>query len=382
MLPIRGKNLQGIPLLKKLFLFALLLTMLIVTACDASRGTAPALTTTSAQSLSPTAIVPTATPTMDTSNCVDWRDGDIRATAQNILYHNSSDNGYIQAVAWSPDGMHVAIGRYDGLILIIDAHSGKQLTRYRKHMVGEVNPIYNLAWSPDGSRILSTSINGDFKIWNPQTDETLVSRSVDRVVSAQWSHDGSRIAYSVDRGNGGWNGYGLYISDESGNILLDVSGTDGVVQALDWSPNDQYLAVADYSAAEIISTTSWQIVASYPRPQEAVDPSQHPPATGVSWAPDSKHLALLNNDTGVIWNTATGSITELDDANSIAWSTRNQIAEGSMYSLVSVVTPAGEIVSRLQTCDPGPYGLLPVRWSPDGKHIAINNGDSLYVWNS
>ena len=51
------------------------------------------------------------------------------------------------SVAWSPDGMSIASASFDGMVRLIQAHSGKELNVYRGH----AGQVLSVIWSPDGS---------------------------------------------------------------------------------------------------------------------------------------------------------------------------------------------------------------------------------------
>src|SRR6266513_2167141 len=59
----------------------------------------------------------------------------------------------VYALAWSPDGMHLASGGQDQSAHVWNPTTGQQVGTYRSHYSrGEV---LALAWSPDGQRLAS-----------------------------------------------------------------------------------------------------------------------------------------------------------------------------------------------------------------------------------
>jgi WD40 repeat protein len=70
-------------------------------------------------------------------------------------------------VAWSPDGTRVLTGSDDGSARIWDAATGKVL----HHMAGHHHEVNSVAWSPDGTRVLTGSDDGSARIWDAATGE-------------------------------------------------------------------------------------------------------------------------------------------------------------------------------------------------------------------
>ena len=67
----------------------------------------------------------------------------------------------LTAIAWSPDGKTIAIGGHRPEIVVVDAATGA-LTELRGH----TDAIYTLAFTRDGSRLLSASDDATARVWN------------------------------------------------------------------------------------------------------------------------------------------------------------------------------------------------------------------------
>ena len=71
--------------------------------------------------------------------------------------------GQSYALAWSPAGSRIVAG--DGqLVRVWDAASGKPLVQYTGHS----EDVFAVAWSPDGTLIASSSVDGTVQVWRPQ----------------------------------------------------------------------------------------------------------------------------------------------------------------------------------------------------------------------
>ena len=82
----------------------------------------------------------------------------------------SSGFGYLFSIAWSSDGAKLAFGslaNYDRCeIEIWDAVHWVKTQR----LIGHSSNIWSIAWSPDGSVLISASENGEINIWSQDTD--------------------------------------------------------------------------------------------------------------------------------------------------------------------------------------------------------------------
>ena len=96
------------------------------------------------------------------------------ASGQNVFTHiGSPTDAY--SVAWSPDGKRIASGGNDALVSVWDALTGQHASVYRGH--ADVYPghftanaiVYAIAWSPDGKHIASGGSDNTVQVWQPQT---------------------------------------------------------------------------------------------------------------------------------------------------------------------------------------------------------------------
>ena len=61
----------------------------------------------------------------------------------------------MNSVAFSPDGLLIASGSYDGTVRFWDAQTGKEIRRLEGHRKAYAMGVLSLAFSPDGRSIAS-----------------------------------------------------------------------------------------------------------------------------------------------------------------------------------------------------------------------------------
>jgi eukaryotic-like serine/threonine-protein kinase len=124
-----------------------------------------------------------------TSNVSDLRLIDV-ATGKAIDKYTKGA-GWVEHVAYSPDGQTVAWASAQQLIYLLDVE-GKQT---RLTLRGHQGDVDCLAWSPDGKTLASGSSDAVIKLWNPATGkERLTLRGgVGRIHSIAFTPDGNTL---------------------------------------------------------------------------------------------------------------------------------------------------------------------------------------------
>jgi eukaryotic-like serine/threonine-protein kinase len=88
------------------------------------------------------------------------------AISGEYLYLYQGHRDTVRVVAWSRDGLRIASCSLDGTVQIWSAETGTLLGAFRGH----TGPVYALAWSPDGAFIASGSEDRTMRIWRPDHD--------------------------------------------------------------------------------------------------------------------------------------------------------------------------------------------------------------------
>jgi WD40 repeat protein/serine/threonine protein kinase len=244
------------------------------------------------------------------------------------------------SAALSPDDRCLAVGAgvADGIVRVYDLTTGDLL----HSLQGHIDRVVSVAYSPDGTRLASTSLDRTVKIWDTATgQEVLTLRGHNDVTSrALFSPDGRRLA------------------------SVSVEGTLKVWDAtpLDAVPPDHSLVLAGHTGI----------------------------AYGVAFspAPGSRRLASASADQTVkIWDAETGR--ELftfpghtDKALSVAFSPDGRrLASGEIGAVRLWDSATGREVLHTLTGFRGPVSSL--EFSPDGKHLATNGAlEVVQVWDT
>jgi WD40 repeat protein len=120
--------------------------------------------------------------------------------AQARVVGDVAEMGNVMAIAFAPDGNRLAVsacvrGWDDPSIKLLDWQAGRTIFTARGHE----SVVSDLAFLPDGSRLVSGSFDHTVKLWDPETGEDLLSLAMGAQTDQRVEHvliapDGSRIA--------------------------------------------------------------------------------------------------------------------------------------------------------------------------------------------
>jgi uncharacterized protein YukE len=112
-----------------------------------------------------------------------------------LIHILSGHTGYVECVAYSPDGRQLASGSADKTIKIWDARTGALI----RILSGHGRNINSVAYSPDGRRIASGASDNTVKIWDAETGALIRTLSHSEwVKSVAYSPDGRWLASGGD----------------------------------------------------------------------------------------------------------------------------------------------------------------------------------------
>ncbi len=366
------------------------------------------------------------------------------AQSKNAFFQDNQQTS-VYRVSWSPDGSKIALGQGIEIcddpdsslysIRILNASAGQNI----QTLLGSTCPIYNLDWSPDGTKIAYGGISGTvtivpvpasthipppapagdssqkpFEKPSPQTplsegeglkrsflpfslmekgpgDEgkktsQMASQipATDGVRRIAWSPDGSKIAVGsgfqfCSSNPDHINTFPVDILDAStGELLKSLVGNHCYTDSVDWSPDSTKVVG---TTIEPVGMRIWDVASGL------VIVEGQMPVQGfimAKWNPTNANWIAINTiGMGVaILNATTGEL--LNPLNlsgsSIDWSPDGtKLVVGDEYkNKVDVYDVMNSIV---QFTFQGGSGF--VAWSPDGSKIASGSTDgNIYVWNA
>ncbi len=294
-----------------------------------------------------------------------------RALAQPLPLATLGHAGAVSSAAWSPDGTRIVTASVDRTAQVWDAVTGQCLAT----LSGHTDSVYSAAWSPDGTRIVTASADGTGRVWDAATGQSQATLSghTAYVTSAAWSPDGTRIVtVSGDKTARVWDA-------ATGQSRATFSGhTDSVTSAA-WSPDGTRIVTASADGTAQV----WDAATG----QRRATLSGTAYVNSAAWSPDGTRIVTASGDgTARVWDAATGQSRATFSGHT-----------GWVYSAVwspdgtRIVTASTDKTARVWDATTGrsqaTFGhtgwVTSAVWSPDGTRIVTASGDkTARVWDA
>ncbi len=281
-------------------------------------------------------------------------------------------NGSVGGIAYSPDGTRIVTASADRTARIWDAKTGAQLAVLRGHD----GTVRTAAYSPDGARIVTASEDKTARIWDAKTGAQLaVLRGDGYFLGAAYSPDGRRIVTANDDNTARvWDAH-------TGAQMAVLRGHNGYVETAMYSPDGTRIVTAsDDKTARIWDAQTGAQLAILRGHDRTLD--------SAAYSPDGTRIVTASVDgTARIWDAKTG-------AQLAVLRGHDAIVQTAAYSPdgTRIVTSSVDKTARVWDAKTGAqlailrgHGgyLNSAAYSPDGTRIVTASDDgTARIWDA
>ncbi|KAK4204395.1 hypothetical protein QBC40DRAFT_272760 [Triangularia verruculosa] len=292
--------------------------------------------------------------------------------------------GYVWSVAFSPDGTRLVSGSGDKAIKIWDILSGECI----QTLVGHSDGIMSVAFSKDGGTLASGSDDQTIKIWDAVTGECkkTMKDHIGLVQSVTFSPDGRNLAsgssaiFSPDDRNLASSSSAIKLWNmATGESIRTLTGHTSTVSSVVFSPDGSRLISGSYDKAIKI----WDVETGK---CERTLNGHIDDVFSISLSADGKHLVSGSGDRTIkIWDMVTYEcIRSLEGHKDLVWSVAyspdgSRIVSGLTDDTVKIWDAGtGQCISTLTGHQ---SDVLSVAFSPDGSKVVSGSWDkTVKIW--
>jgi WD40 repeat protein len=301
------------------------------------------------------------------------------ALARPIEIMRRDHNSLVYSVAFSPDGSRIVSSSTDNALRLWDAKTGALIG---EPMHGHDGPVNSAAFSPDGSRIVSGSWDNTLRLWDANTGMAIskpLRGHKSYVISVAFSPDGDRIiSASWDKTLRLWDA-------NTGKVIGGpLRGHDSLVYSAAFSPDGSYIV----SGSEDNTLRLWDAKTGVP-----IGKSLHghdSAVNSVAFSPDGSRIVSASSDKTLrLWDTNTGRtigdplIGHDDNVYSVTFSPNgSRLVSGSWDKTLRLWDAnTGKAIGGPLRGHEGPVDS--VAYAPDGSRIVSGSSDkTLRLWDA
>jgi WD40 repeat protein len=300
-----------------------------------------------------------------------------------FVFHH---RGWVELVAWSPDGSRIATSGEDNTVKVWDAATGVELLTFL------APNVVDMAWSPSSDRLLVASQDGTAKIRD--LDPTLLSLPGREIqyfgfemwsIRAAWSPTGDRVARGYEDGTA--KVWGISTTLDTGMVTAEeaviLTGHTLPVYDITWSPSgDRIVTGGGDGKIKVWDATSG-------RELNALN-FFGDEALVIKWSPDGRRIATASwEGLPAVWDLDTGTrhfslVGHIGTVHDITWSPDGtRIATAGLDDGTAKVWDAatGQVIRDLYP-EGSETSVRSVAWSPDGTRIATSGLSGCRIWDT
>jgi streptogramin lyase len=302
---------------------------------------------------------------MSTVNALDgaWRNW-LSGWGERTVLAGHTDS--VWAVAFSPDGTRILTGSGDNTARLWDAATGKLVAT----LVGHAARVFAVAFSPDGTRVLTGSWDGTARLWDTATGTAVATLAghTDSVSAVAFSPDGTRVLTgSNDTTARLWDA-------ATGKLVATLAGHLSAVFAVAFSPDGTRVLTGSWDrTARLWDAATGKVVATLAGHTDVV--------RAVAFSPDGTRVLTGSYDnTARLWDAATSKVVA-----TLAGHTNYVFAVAFSPDGTRVLTGSGDTTARLwDTATGTAVGTFAghtdvvkaVAFSPDGTRVLTGSNDT------
>jgi len=293
-----------------------------------------------------------------------------------LIGHSDS----INCIAWSPDGKKIASISIDNTTKIWDATTGNSL-----NTINGTGQEWNLlSWSPDGSKIITAGRNrtgfSHVFLWDSFSGIKLIDyHEINNSISMAWNPNGKQIAFGTDLNSI----FILNTTTNENNFTISGRGDryDGHIESVAWNSNGTLLASGTQGRYNR-TVDIWNGSDGKNKKNRLFEGSAF--IRAMAWRPNSYELAFASYNIILIWNYLGNQddivINLKGEINTIAWSPDgNELAYGDSLSNIGIWDMKTN--TNLINLTGHTSGIASVAWDYSGHYLASGSGDNtIKIW--